>query len=771
MKKRANRILSAILAAMVVVTMSGMTVFAEEVSSAPVAPEEGSSSSAPATPEGEDASSSAPTVPEEENSSSTPTAPEGEDASSSTPEVPGESSSSTPTAPQEQVPAQPLTPAAPAPQETGIAIDGKYYNSIADAIKEGDGKTISITKDISEDVVIPEKTTITLDIASGITLKNTNSHTIENHGTLTVTGSGTVENTTGSRAALANYPGATATLKGCTFTGNTWYVIKNLGTLTMSGADLVQKDAGSSAIDNGWYNNKGNDLNLDYPSSASVSLTINGGTFSGGMNTVKNDDFGVLTIEDGTFENTDGPAVLNWNEATISGGTFTVNNASTSVLANGYYNETADKGRMTVNGGTFTAANGGEGSLFGYGVGDGSKGGFLKITDGTFNGVFATNHGYPHIPTISGGTFNKEVDAKYLAVGYECRKSGDKFVVVGADSGVVVDPAPSTPKDEVTIPSGATEEEKQAIEEAKKDLTSSSNPAATTAPTGLETVVIPEEAKKAAEEQNAAEIKVVISTVVEEVGTKEVKNEDGTVSVVVTSVQFDVEPKWVVGNTSGLISNLNGNTITFRLPVPSSVTAKYAKVEHKGDKTQYVDILSEGGAKYVELSATHFSPFTLTFTDSKPSSGGSSGHSGGSYQDKVDDFWQDVKDQISESKDGDTIKIDAKSYENMPWTVMELLGKHNVTLVIEWDGGDTITIPAGKAQSTEGSRLYWPLSSLAELYKGQQPSEDKPGTTPEQPSEPDKSNPSTGDAYPMAALITALAAVSVAGATFSRKRR
>ena len=315
MKKRANRILSAILAAMVVVTMSGMTVFAEEVSSAPVAPEEGSSSSAPATPEGEDASSSAPTVPEEENSSSTPTAPEGEDASSSTPtapegedassstpEVPGESSSSTPTAPQEQVPAQPLTPAAPAPQETGIAIDGKYYNSIADAIKEGDGKTISITKDISENVVIPEKTTITLDIASGITLSGNGDHTISNKGTLTVTGSGTVENTTGSRAALANYPGATATLKGCTFTGNTWYVIKNLGTLTMSGADLVQEHAGSSAIDNGWYGNKGNDLNLDYPSSASVSLTIEGGTFSGGMNTVKNDDFGVLTIEDGTFE-------------------------------------------------------------------------------------------------------------------------------------------------------------------------------------------------------------------------------------------------------------------------------------------------------------------------------------------------------------------------------------------------------------------------------------------------------------------------------------
>ncbi len=667
-----------------------------------------------------------------------------------------------------------MTPAAPAPQETGIAIDGKYYNSIAEAIEDGDGKTISITDNKTENVVIPEGKDITLDIASGITLSGNGDHTISNKGTLTVTGSGTVENVSSGKGALANYPGATAILKGCTFTGNTWYVIKNLGTLTMSGADLVQKDAGSSAIDNGFYGNRGDagDLEVKPPVDNTITLTINGGTFSGGMNTVKNDDYGVLTIEDGTFENTDGPAVLNWNKATINGGTFTVNNASKSVLANSYGGVPQDSGEMTITGGTFTAANNGEGSLFGYGLISGQpEGGFLKISGGAFNGVATVGTSCPYNPEISGGTFNKEVDAKYLVPGYECRKSGDKFVVVSADDDVKVDPAPSTPTDEVTIPSGATEEEKKAIEEAKNDLTSRDNPAATTAPTGLETVVIPEEAKKAAEEQNAAEIEVVISTVVEEVGTKEVKNEDGTVSVVVTSVQFDVEPKWVVGNTSGLISNLNGNTITFRLPVPSSVTAKYAKVEHKGDKTQYVDILSEGGAKYVELSATHFSPFTLTFTDSKPSSGGSSGHSGGSYQDKVDDFWQDVKDQISEAKDGDTIKIDAKSYENMPWTVMELLGKHNVTLVIEWDGGDTITIPAGKAQSTEGSRLYWSLSSLAELYKGEQPSEDKPGTTPEQPSEPDKSNPSTGDAYPMAALITALAAVSVAGATFSRKRR
>ena len=62
------------------------------------------------------------------------------------------------------------------------------------------------------------------------------------------------------------------------------------------------------------------------------------------------------------------------------------------------------------------------------------------------------------------------------------------------------------------------------------------------------------------------------------------------------------------------------------------------------------------------------------------------------------------------------------------------------------------------------------ISSAPVVPEGEDASSSTP-TTPEQPSEPDKSNPSTGDDYPMAALITALAAVSVAGATFSRKRR
>ena len=51
----------------------------------------------------------------------------------------------------------------------------------------------------------------------------------------------------------------------------------------------------SSLIENGWYNgnnNTGGELSV---------MTINGGTFSGGLNTIKNDDYGELTIKGGTF--------------------------------------------------------------------------------------------------------------------------------------------------------------------------------------------------------------------------------------------------------------------------------------------------------------------------------------------------------------------------------------------------------------------------------------------------------------------------------------
>ena len=241
--------------------------------------------------------------------------------------------------------------------------------------------TITLTENVTESITIPKGKTVTLNLGT-FTLTGNGNHTITNNGTLTVVGSGKVENTDGGKAALFNNVNAIANLNGGTFEGNTWYVIKNLGTITMNGASVTQNDAGSSAIDNGWYGNPGNDCNVKYPGNGyTAKLTIAKGNFSGGMNTVKNDDYGVLEISGGTFSNTNGPTVLNWNVATISGGEFKVNSTATSVIANGSFNNEADKGQLTITGGQFTSSDNGNGNLLGYGVG-GEKGGSVTISGG-----------------------------------------------------------------------------------------------------------------------------------------------------------------------------------------------------------------------------------------------------------------------------------------------------------------------------------------------------------------------------------------------------
>lgn len=272
------------------------------------------------------------------------------------------------------------------------------------------GGEVTLGDNITASITIPAGTTVTLNLGA-FTLTGDGDHTITNNGTLTVVGSGKVENTKGGKAALFNNVNAVANLNGGTFEGTTWYVIKNLGTITMNGASVDQKDAGSSAIDNGWYGNPGNDCNVTHPGNGyTAKLTIANGNFSGGMNTVKNDDYGVLEISGGTFSNTNGPTVLNWNVATISGGEFKVNSTATSVIANGSFNNEADRGQLTITGGQFTSSDNGNGNLLGYGVG-GKNGGSVTISGGKFTGKMVAE-GYPYEPVISGGTFSDQENAK-----------------------------------------------------------------------------------------------------------------------------------------------------------------------------------------------------------------------------------------------------------------------------------------------------------------------------------------------------------------------
>ena len=305
--------------------------------------------------------------------------------------------------------------------------------------------TIKLAADITGDVVVPEKANITIDL-NGKKITNSVGHTIMNNGTLTIKGEGTVDNITHGKAALYNK--GTVTLNGGTFDrtqengrsdsssgGNSYYTIKNVGNMTINeGVNvLTAKGNGelgrfSSLVANGYYNGTtyDNDKGEENP-----TLIINNGTFSGGLNTIKNDDRAELTINNGTFKNFYQATVQNHNIATINGGTYKAASgaSSTGKETYGVYNcgcgANIDLGTLTVTGGIFEGAD--------YAIADvSSQPAIVNISGGCFSGakgaiVKGTNSNARI--SISGGVFDSNVQA-YAANGYKAIKTTDgKYVV------------------------------------------------------------------------------------------------------------------------------------------------------------------------------------------------------------------------------------------------------------------------------------------------------------------------------------------------------
>ena len=278
-----------------------------------------------------------------------------------------------------------------AAENPAIEVHGGTYND-TDALKylqSGGQITVDLNSDVKDDLVVPENTTVTLNL-NGHTISNISDHTINNKGTLDINGEGTIDNVTHGKAAINNELGATATLNGGTYTrskengsnsadngGNSYYNIVNHGTMTIN-ENVVVKQEGqfSSLLENGWYDGSQN------ASGTRSVLTINGGTFSGGLNTIKNDDYGDLTINNGTFKNVSQAVLLNWNIATVNGGTFTSDNSN--VILNGRLNGTMDQGSLTITGGKFVAAKG-EDVIAKMGGGNDDSLNGIEITGGTFS--------------------------------------------------------------------------------------------------------------------------------------------------------------------------------------------------------------------------------------------------------------------------------------------------------------------------------------------------------------------------------------------------
>lgn len=321
-------------------------------------------------------------------------------------------------------------------------VDGVKYASIAAAIAAIDAEgTVTLLGDVAEDVTIPEGKTITLDL-NGKKLTNKASHTITNNGTLTVTdsiGGGVVDNITHAKAALSNAVGATATLEGGTFMrskeagkdrnnsgGNSYYTIENYGSMSFgSGASVENAGHFSSMIRNGGKNT----------AESPAEMTINGGTFSGGINTIKNDDYGNLTINDGDFDNTSQYVIMNWSKATINNGTFkTSSKATSAVLFNSSYgNDPADIGSLEVNGGTFTTNSAAQPVLTNY-YDVNNTATSTVINNGIFNGDLVNESEHKGPLSVSGGTFTDPAVAKHLKSGKAVLFNDGKYAVGNKDA-------------------------------------------------------------------------------------------------------------------------------------------------------------------------------------------------------------------------------------------------------------------------------------------------------------------------------------------------
>lgn len=257
---------------------------------------------------------------------------------------------------------------------SGVAyVAGKGFDTLQAAIDAAqDGETVTLLTDATEDVAINKS--VTLDL-HGKTLTNKN-----------------------AGKATISVQGGTVTVKNGNVAGGTGYY--NIEVTKDSNANLTLVDVtatagntGSSMIDN-WG-----------------TLTIESGSYSGGLNVVKSEEDSTLNINGGRFElsyATSGytGVVFAYGNTTITGGEFVQSLTTTGrwnhpqVIATGMVEGHPSFTKIT--GGTFTNKYSDGSNIF-RGVGKGTSDNF----------------------EVSGGTFNKSVPSSYFADGLTCAKNAD----------------------------------------------------------------------------------------------------------------------------------------------------------------------------------------------------------------------------------------------------------------------------------------------------------------------------------------------------------
>ena len=555
-------------------------------------------------------------------------------------------------------------------ENAAVANAGANYNTLANAISSADsGDTVTLLKDTKEDITIPAGKIITLDL-NGNKLTNVSGHTITNNGTLFVTGNGTVDNIAHGKSALYNNTGATATLNGGTFTrsaekgtaspdsanSNSWYTVKNYGTMTInSNVTITNTGSHSSAVANGWFDVSEAGSNGEPTRTADAVLTINGGNISGGKITVKNDDYGMLSITGGSISQPLNGlyCIYNANVTAISGGNVNgpvgnYNGASTE----------ADQGKFSITGGLFTS----DPSAY--------------VADGHY--VDASNNGdYPY--TVKEGT-----------------KPAGALIVVKDTTAVTVPDSEAikglTNDDKTNIANkSSVDGVAEAIADNKADLI----------PADVNTT----DAKK-------VEIEVTVKV---NVTSADMTSENKTLTfeaspvatVTVTKADGSTEVKNDVKVPNSL---LNGQPITVKLPLPEGFTPKQIKHISSNGSVEYFLKTAKRGAKLFTVDSdncavftiTKFSTFelsgTVTYVEPSYYSGSSSDPTYSVTVDKTENGSVTVSPK-SASK-GDTVTVTVKPDSGYVLETLTVTDKNGneLTLKDKGDGKYTFTMPAGKVE-------------------------------------------------------------------------
>lgn len=348
-----------------------------------------------------------------------------------------------------------------------IAVIGDtQYPSLEAALDNvSSGDTIVLQNDTAESITISSDLSITLNL-NGHTITNTkDQNTITVEGELTIiddTGIGTIDNISNGKSAI--YNNGIVTIKSGNITksvneaGNTYYVVFNHGTMSIEGGHIYSEGtAASSLIVNGY--------------SQSATMTISGGHIEFWFNAVKNEEYGTLTVTGGTIDSNH-QSIQNWNEATITGGTFN------GEVATWHYNANNGSHTMTIEGGTFnddvyTAKY--VDDLETGDIGTITADPQITIKGGVFNGGLFTIKGDLTnseilTPTedknydwmdVSGGTFTRPVEDRFLAFGYALTGNNGMYGV-GQGHKITFDVSIKGCEVKVTSSDGAIEYEPEA---------------------------------------------------------------------------------------------------------------------------------------------------------------------------------------------------------------------------------------------------------------------------------------------------------------------